>query len=99
MGWHDALRIQLSRANRKQVGELLSGRVQSVRTVIQAGDQRHNMGLQCWLGTDGYHSGGEISRPFVKAIIVGRINSRASTKRAKEYMQIFPTNWAGIFDA
>ncbi|MGB8061724.1 MAG: hypothetical protein WCF26_07505 [Candidatus Sulfotelmatobacter sp.] len=36
MGWRDGLRIQLSRANRKQVGELLSGGVQPVRTVIRA---------------------------------------------------------------
>ena len=36
MGWHDGLRIQLSRADRRQVGELLSGRVQPVRTVIRA---------------------------------------------------------------
>jgi putative transposase len=36
MGWCDGLRIQLSRADRKQVGELLSGGVQPVRTVIRA---------------------------------------------------------------
>jgi len=36
MGWHDGLRIQLSRADRRQVGELLSGGVQPVRTVIRA---------------------------------------------------------------
>jgi hypothetical protein len=36
MGWRDGLRIQLSRADRKQVGELLSGGVQPVRTVIRA---------------------------------------------------------------
>jgi group II intron reverse transcriptase/maturase len=36
MGWHNGLQIQLSRADRKQVGELLSGGVQPVRTVIRA---------------------------------------------------------------
>jgi hypothetical protein len=36
MGWQDEIRIQLSRADRKQVGELLSGGVQPVRTVIRA---------------------------------------------------------------
>jgi transposase len=36
MGWRDGIQIQLSRADRKQVGELLSGGVQPVRTVIRA---------------------------------------------------------------
>ena len=36
MGWHDGSRIQLSLADRKQVGELLSGGLQPVRTVIRA---------------------------------------------------------------
>ena len=36
MGWRDGIGIQLSRANRKQVGELLRGGVQPVRTVIRA---------------------------------------------------------------
>ena len=36
MGCHSGLQIQLSRADRKQVGELLSGGVQPVRTVIRA---------------------------------------------------------------
>jgi len=36
MGWRDGIRIQLSRGDRKQVGELLSGGVQPVRTVIRA---------------------------------------------------------------
>ena len=36
MGWHNGLQIELSRADRKRVGELLSGGVQPVRTVIRA---------------------------------------------------------------
>jgi putative transposase len=36
MGWHDGLRIELSRQERKQICELLSGGVQPVRTVIRA---------------------------------------------------------------
>lgn len=35
MGWHDGLRIKLSRAERKQVGELLSGGLQPVRVVTR----------------------------------------------------------------
>jgi hypothetical protein len=63
-------------------------------------DQRHNIGAACWLGTDGYHFGGENLGAFVKAILDGRINPRALTKRAKESMQdVFRTNWVEIFDA
>jgi hypothetical protein len=36
MEWRNGIRIQPSRANRKQVGELLSGGVQPVRAVIRA---------------------------------------------------------------
>jgi len=36
MGWHNGLQIQLSRQERRQVEELLSGGVQPVRTVIRA---------------------------------------------------------------
>jgi hypothetical protein len=36
MGWHKGLQIQLSRADGKPAGELLSGGVQPVRTVIRA---------------------------------------------------------------
>ena len=36
MGWHNGLRIQLSRQERRQIEELLSGGVQPVRTVIRA---------------------------------------------------------------
>ena len=36
MGWHNGLQIQLSRADHKQVDELLSGGVQPVRAVIRA---------------------------------------------------------------
>jgi len=36
MGWHNGLQIQLSRADRRQVEELLSGGVQPVRAVIRA---------------------------------------------------------------
>ena len=44
--------------------------------------------------------GGENLGAFVKAILDGRINPRALTKRAKESMQdVFRTNWVEIFDA
>ncbi|MGH9598313.1 MAG: helix-turn-helix domain-containing protein [Terracidiphilus sp.] len=36
MGWHNGLQIQLSRADGKQIEELLSGGVQPVRTVLRA---------------------------------------------------------------
>jgi len=36
MGWHNGLRIELSRQERKQIDELLSGGVQPVRTVVRA---------------------------------------------------------------
>ena len=36
MGWHNGLRIELSRGERKQIDELLSGGVQPVRTVMRA---------------------------------------------------------------
>jgi len=36
MGWPDGLRVQLSRTDRKQIGELLSSGVRPVRAVIRA---------------------------------------------------------------
>jgi hypothetical protein len=36
MGWHNRLQIQLSRQERRQIDELLSGGVQPVRVVIRA---------------------------------------------------------------
>ena len=36
MGWHNGLRIQLSRQERQQIEEMLSGGVQPVRVVIRA---------------------------------------------------------------
>ena len=36
MGWNNGLQIQLSRQERQQINEMLSGRVQPVRVVIRA---------------------------------------------------------------
>lgn len=35
MGWHDGLQIRLSRQERQQIDEVLSGGVQLVRVVIR----------------------------------------------------------------
>jgi hypothetical protein len=63
-------------------------------------DQRRNIGLHAGWEQMDITLGGENFGAFVKAILDGRINPRALTKRAKESMQdVFRTNWVGIFDA
>ena len=63
-------------------------------------DQRNIMGLHAGWEQMDITLGGENLGAFVNAILDGRINPRALTKRAKESMQdVFRTNWAEIFDA